>query len=189
MTQTESEDVVRATALQLIKEIERHAKDELKLRAGVTRSVRALLERPDLLSLGVYRKGNHITNSKYLYYDGRLQLTLDQFPKDKTVPPHDHGTWEALAIYRGRVKHTVYERVDDGSKPGFAELKIVDDRILEHGDVAMVVPPSEIHAFTALTDDTYSLTIIGDHYKPERRYYNAEEKSYVVRSPKVVQTA
>jgi predicted metal-dependent enzyme (double-stranded beta helix superfamily) len=183
MPMTESEDIVRATALQLMKEIERHSKDEAKLRTGVTASVRDLLERPDLLSLGVYRKGNHITNSKYLYYDGRLQLTLDQFPKGKVVPPHDHGTWEALAIYRGRVKHTVYERIDDGSRPGHAELRIVDDRILEHGDVAMVVPPAEIHAFTALTDDTYSLTIVGDHYAEERRYYDYEAKTYVVRQP------
>jgi predicted metal-dependent enzyme (double-stranded beta helix superfamily) len=187
MSITESEDIVRASALQLIKEIDRHSQDEAKLRAGVAASVRDLLKRPDLLSLGVFRKGNHISNSKYLYYDGRLQLTLDQFPKGKVIPPHDHGTWEALAIYRGRVKHTVYERVDDGSKPGFAELKIVDDRILEHGDIAMVVPPSEIHAFTALTDDTYSLTIVGDHYADERRYYNYEEKTVVVRQPRNVE--
>jgi predicted metal-dependent enzyme (double-stranded beta helix superfamily) len=186
MSHTESEDLVRKSAQSLIKEIELHSNDEPKLREGVANSVRDLLKRPDLLELGVFRKGNHITNSKYLYYDGRLEVTLDQFPKDKQVPPHDHGTWEALAIYSGKVHHVVYERIDDKSKEGYAELKIIDDRILGPGDIAMVVPPSEIHSFKALTDDTYSVTIVGDHYKPVRHYYNMAENSYVVRNPKAV---
>ena len=82
------------------------------------------------------------------------------------------------------LKHVVYDRRDDGKKEGFADLAIIDDRVLEKNDVAIVAPPSEIHSFTALTDDTISLTIVGGTYKPDRKYYNAADKTYVVRQPK-----
>ena len=43
-----------------------------------------------------------------------------------------------LAIYSGRLKHVVYDRLDDGKKEGFADLKILDDRVLEKNDAAIV---------------------------------------------------
>ena len=92
--------------------------------------LKRIVAQPDLLSLGVKRQGNHIDNSKYLYYDGQLVISLDEFPKGKRIPPHDHGVWEALVVYKGSFDHTVYERLDDGSKEGFADLKTVDDRRL-----------------------------------------------------------
>ena len=72
-------------------------------------ALKRIVAQPDLLSLGVKRQGNHIDNSKYLYYDGQLVITLDEFPKGKRIPPHDHGVWEALAVYKGSFEHTVYE--------------------------------------------------------------------------------
>jgi len=59
-----------------------------------------------------------------------------------------------------------------------------DDEVLEKNELAIVAPPSEIHSFTALTDDTISVTIVGGKYKPDRKYYNAADKTYVVRQPK-----
>ena len=109
--------------------------------------LKRIVAQPDLLSLGVKRQGNHIDNSKYLYYDGQLVISLDEFPKGKRIPPHDHGVWEALAVYKGSFDHTVYERKDDGSKEGYADLAVVDDRKLAPGDVAIVAQPAEIHTF------------------------------------------
>src|SRR6185369_8120560 len=113
---------------------------------------------PDLLSLGVKRQGNHIDNSKYLYYDGQLVITLDEFPKGKRVPPHDHGVWEAVGIYRGKISHTVYQRKDDGSKEGYAELEVVDDRFLGDGNTAILAEPADIHSFVSLAESTFSIT-------------------------------
>jgi predicted metal-dependent enzyme (double-stranded beta helix superfamily) len=184
MTSTNGEFSVRDAAQELMALIGRYAGSQPKLVEGFHATFSKLLARPDLLMLGVPRQGNHIKNSQYLYYDGGLILTLDQFPKGQTIPPHDHGTWEALAIYSGKVKHTVYERMDDGKTPGYADLKVIDDRVLGRKDVAMVMPPAEIHSFTALSDDTYAVTVVGGHYKNDRHYYQPEEKSYIVRNPK-----
>ncbi len=184
MTSTKSEYTVRECAHAIIKTIERFGADEAKLRESFQENLPPLLQRPDLLTLGVRRDANHIENSQYLYYDGKFHITIDQYPKGMTVPPHDHGVWEALAMYRGRVKHTVYRRIDNGAVLGHAELEVVDDRVLVQNDIAFVVPPTEIHSFTALTDDTYALTIVGGPYKPNRHYYQPEQKTYLIRNAK-----
>ena len=124
----------------------------LEIGEGVGRLGRVHLFENVRRAVGVKREGNHIDESRYLYYDGEMSITFDHLPKDKYIPPHDHGVWEAMAIYSGQLKHVVYDRMDDGSKEGYAELEIVDDRVLERNDMAMVAPPQEIHSFTALTD-------------------------------------
>ena len=178
-----SDYTVRDLALEVQRLMKLHGQDGPKLLEGLREPVRHVMQR-DLPSEGVKREGNHIDNSKYLYYDGQMSITFDHMPKGKFIPPHDHGVWEMMAIYSGRLKHVVYDRQDDGTKEGFADLKIIDDRVLEKNDVAIVAPPSEIHSFTALTDDTISMTIVGGTYKPDRKYYNAADKTYVVRQPK-----
>jgi hypothetical protein len=34
-----------------------------------------------------------------------------------------------------------------------------------------------------MDDETFAITIVGGHYKPQRHYYDPEKKSYVVRAP------
>jgi predicted metal-dependent enzyme (double-stranded beta helix superfamily) len=185
----ESELAVRDCATAIIELMGRYKPGDQRLYQELRGPMAKLLERPNLLELGVKREGNHIDNSKYLYYDGQLILTLDNFPKGKRIPPHDHGVWEALCIYRGAVSHAVYERRDDGSKPGFADLNKIEDRVLQRGDISVVAMPAEIHGFTATEEDTWSLTVVGGHYAKTRHYYNPEESSYVVRQPKAMRPA
>ena len=80
----ECSDAVRAV-------IEENRDNKEALRTELLEAVRAFITRPDLFELGVKRPGNHIDNSKYIYYDGELSITLDELPKDMVVPPHDHG--------------------------------------------------------------------------------------------------
>jgi len=184
-----SEYSLRDCGQAVIRAVAQAGRDEDMLRAGLLDAVLPLMERDDLLTLGARRPGNHIDNSKYLYYDGQLSITLDEFPKGKVIPPHDHGVWEALVLYKGRLRHSVYERVDDGSVEGFAELRTIDDREFTPHEVAMVVPPTEIHSFTALAEGTYVVTVVGGNYKPVRHYYDVEKKSYVVSVPREMRPA
>jgi dTDP-4-dehydrorhamnose 3,5-epimerase-like enzyme len=86
-------------------------------------------------------------------------------------------------MYSGRLRHTVFERTDGDGKPGYAELRVLDDRVLERGDIALMVPPVEIHSFKALTDDTFVLTVVDGQYKLNRHFYNPEARSYTVGTP------
>jgi predicted metal-dependent enzyme (double-stranded beta helix superfamily) len=182
------EHSVRATASALVEAIDQYSfdHDSEKLRSGLLRATQPLLARPDLLKLGTRRQANHIDNSRWLYYDGQLSLTLDEFPKDKLIPPHDHGIWEAIILCSGRLRHTVYARVDDGKVEGHAELRATEDVELPLGGIAMVVPPSDIHSFKALADGTFVITIVGGEYSPTRHYYSTEDNTYVVRTPRAL---
>jgi predicted metal-dependent enzyme (double-stranded beta helix superfamily) len=186
MATTNSEMVVRECALDIMKIVEKHGNDNAQLIQALQGPLKRIVAQPDLLSLGVKRQGNHIDNSKYLYYDGQLVITLDEFPKGKRIPPHDHGVWEALTVYKGSFEHTVYERKDDGTKEGYADLEVVDDRRLQPGDIAIVAQPAEIHTFVALEEGTFSVTVVGGHYAETRHYFKPEEKTCVARKPKVV---
>ena len=172
---------IRDCAQEIVAAIARHDTDSRALGAAMDVALRKLMQRPDLLEAGAPRQGNNVAMSRYLYFDGELSILLYAVPKGQTIPPHDHGTWETVSVYRGSMRHIVYERVDDGAKPGFAELRAIDDRVLARHDFAIVAPPTDIHSFTALTDDTYGITVVSGPYKDARHYYKPEEKSYVVK--------
>lgn len=188
MSHSDSPSSIRTCVARMIRTIDAYAQDHdaVKLRQGLLDATLPVSQRPDLYKLGTKRQANHIENAKWLYYDDQLTLELDEFPKGKFIPPHDHGVWEALVLCHGSLKHTTYERVDDRSVEGHSELKVVEEVMMKVGDIAMVVPPSDIHSFEAMTEDTFALTIVGGEYSPLRHYYNLQANTYAVRTPKAL---
>jgi predicted metal-dependent enzyme (double-stranded beta helix superfamily) len=188
MPQSDTPSSIRTCAARMIRTVEAYERDgdSAKLRQGLLDATLPVAQRPDLYKLGVKRQANHIENAKWLYYDDQLTLEIDEFPKGKFIPPHDHGVWEALVLCSGALKHTVYERVDDRSVEGHSELKVIEEVVMKVGDIAMVVPPSDIHSFEAQTEGTFVLTIVGGEYSPLRHYYNLRNNTYAVRTPKAL---
>jgi predicted metal-dependent enzyme (double-stranded beta helix superfamily) len=177
--------IVRQCAHEIIELSKDGGGDRSKLARVLDAPIRLLLQHPDLHALGVERRGNHTPNSKYLYYDGLLTISLDQFLKGKRVAVHDHSVWEALAVYRGRVDHTIYER-KDGSKDGYAHVQVVEERVLGSGDVTLLAPPVDIHGLIPTEEGSYFVTIIGGALKKERTYFNPAERTCYARTPKNV---
>lgn len=188
MPHSDTPGSIRTCAARMMRTVEAYERDgdSAKLRQGLLDATLPVSQRADLYKLGVKRQANHIENAKWLYYDDQLTLEIDEFPKGKFIPPHDHGVWEALVLCSGALKHTVYERVDDRSVEGHSELKVVEEVVMKVGEIAMVVPPSDIHSFEALTEGTFVLTIVGGEYSPLRHYYNLRANTYVVRTPKAL---
>lgn len=188
MSHPDNPGSIRTCVARMIRTVEAYERDRDsgKLRQGLLEATLPVSQRPDLYHLGTKRQANHIDNAKWLYYDDQLTLELDEFPKGKFIPPHDHGVWEALVLCRGTLKHTTYERVDDRSVEGHSELKVVEEVLMKVGDIAMVVPPSDIHSFEAMTEDTFALTIVGGEYSPLRHYYNLQNNTYAVRTPRAL---
>ena len=172
---------VRDCASAITAAIDRHGSDTGALADEIRGALALLMRESDLLERGIAREGNNVAFSRYLYFDGELSILIYEVPKNRPIPPHDHGIWETLAVYRGRIRHVVYERCDDGGEPNVADLRVKDDRVLEQGDFAIVAPPADIHGFMALDDDTYGITVVNGAYKSERHYYDPDQKSYVVR--------
>ena len=178
---TSSPSAVRDCARAIADAIARHGNRGDALAAAIRAALAPLMEQPDLLDRGIPRAGNNVAFSRYLYFDGEISILLFEVPQGKPIPAHDHGIWETLSVYRGRIRHVVYERSDDGTQEGVADLRIADDRILERGDFAIVAPPADIHGFTGLDEGTYGITVVAGTYKPDRHYYQPEQRTYEVR--------
>jgi len=79
------------------------------------------------------------------------------------APPHDHGTWAVVAGVDGPEKNEFFERADDGSRPGYAELEKVGEKICGVGDV-VAMPRGMIHSVWNDTEAvSVSLHIYGKH--------------------------
>jgi predicted metal-dependent enzyme (double-stranded beta helix superfamily) len=60
--------------------------------------------------------------------------------------PHDHGeAWVLYGVLDGTESLERYDRIDDGSKPGYAEIRMTSVTTGSQGKVDLV-PPHDIHA-------------------------------------------
>jgi predicted metal-dependent enzyme (double-stranded beta helix superfamily) len=93
------------------------------------------------------------------------------------APPHNHGTWAVVAGVDGDEENTFWKRLDDGSRPGYAEIVAQGVKSFGPGEVVSFLPDS-IHSVHNRGDRvTVSLHVYGRHlnytgrsrFDPERR--------------------
>jgi len=77
--------------------------------------------------------------------DKSLFVVIDSWLPGRGVRPHEHGTWAVVVGVTGLEKNTFWERVDDRSRKGYAELKKLDEHRISTGDV-VTMRTGEIHS-------------------------------------------
>ncbi|MCM2252649.1 MAG: cysteine dioxygenase family protein [Ramlibacter sp.] len=104
-------------------------------------------------------------------------LAVSWYPH-RGAPPHDHGTWAVVAGVDGAEKNHFFERTDDRSRPGHAELRKVGEKVFQAGDV-VAMPKGVIHSVSNETDVvTVSLHIYGKHVNyTSRSQYDLQRKA------------
>ena len=114
-----------------------------------------------------------------------LAVFLLSWLPGRGTTPHNHKTWAVVVGIEGREQEVSYDRLDDGGKPGYAELARSGEHVMTAGDVARCYP-EHIHSVRNVgTDVSLSLHTYGRHinftgrseFDPERRL----EKPYVVK--------
>jgi predicted metal-dependent enzyme (double-stranded beta helix superfamily) len=97
---------------------------------------------------------------------------------DRGAPPHNHGTWAVVAGVDGSEKNTFWKRLDDGSRPGYAEIISEGERVFGPGEVVAFLP-DDIHSVTNETDQvTVSLHVYGKHLNyTGRSQFDPQEKT------------
>ena len=85
--------------------------------------------------------------------DHRYALYASVGAAGKSVPPHNHTTWAVIVGVYGDELNRFYERTDDASKEGYAELKETGSFVVQHGN-GVVFLSDDIHAIS--TDDSES---------------------------------
>jgi predicted metal-dependent enzyme (double-stranded beta helix superfamily) len=97
----------------------------------------------------------------YRAADRSLSMLVAVFKPGAAAPIHDHHAWAVVGVYRGSERETRYRRVDDGSRPGQAELRATETLVSSPGDVT-IVPAEAIHTVEALGDhDAASIHVYG----------------------------
>jgi predicted metal-dependent enzyme (double-stranded beta helix superfamily) len=117
--------------------------------------------------------------------DHTLAVLLVNWLPGRGTPPHDHGTWAVVAGVEGTERNIRYKRLDDGSRPDYAELEIKHEFDAGEGDVVSI-KTGGIHAVFNETDSmTLSLHTYGKHINyTNRSQFNLEtneKKEYIVR--------
>ena len=75
--------------------------------------------------------------------EGSYSLQIFVWPPGSGTEIHDHSSWGAYSSAAGTVLEERYERLDDGSMPGYARLKKVWQLSWNGKDGASTVLPSD----------------------------------------------
>ena len=108
--------------------------------------------------------------------DHRLLVFAAAWLPGRGPTPHDHGTWAVVAGVDGAETNISWERLDDGSRPGYASLRKREERIVEPGDVLTFLPGA-IHSVVNHTREvTVSLHVYGFNINlTQRAQFNVEQ--------------
>jgi predicted metal-dependent enzyme (double-stranded beta helix superfamily) len=126
----------------------------------------AALSRDAWLKQSMYRADPEQGFGVYLLHEERdhtLAILAVSWLPNRGTPPHNHGTWGLVAGVDGAEENEFFERVDDGSRLGYARLKKIGAKQFEVGDV-VAMPTPTIHSVWNKTGKvTLSLHVYGKH--------------------------
>src|SRR5262249_52389074 len=116
-----------------------------RLIAGCRERMAPLCSTAALIGTALERRSERGYSRNLLYHDphDRFVVLAVFWEPGHVTPIHDHGTWGAMAIYKNQLEVVNFERVDDGSRPGYAELRTASTLREETGSVSWVLPPTE----------------------------------------------
>jgi predicted metal-dependent enzyme (double-stranded beta helix superfamily) len=101
--------------------------------------------------------------------DHTLAVFAVSWLPSRGTPPHDHGTWAVIVGVDGAEKNVFWERADDRSRPGYAELRRIGEKLADRGDV-VAMPAGAIHSVVNESDRvTLSLHVYGKHVNHTER--------------------
>jgi predicted metal-dependent enzyme (double-stranded beta helix superfamily) len=124
--------------------------------------------------------GKFVQYAIYRAEDASLSVMAMVVPPGVATPVHDHRAWGLVGVYQGRQREKVYRRLDDGSRPDFADLQQVAENILGPGDITTLVPPEgDIHMIETISDEpSISIHVLGNDIGCEHRHrYDVEHKA------------
>jgi len=88
----------------------------------------------------IYRTVDSHDFTLYRSPQGSFSLKLYVWVPSLRYPIHDHGAWGVVGAYVNEVTVIKYQRLDDGSLPGYARLREKERQTLRPGETTSVLP-------------------------------------------------
>jgi len=109
----------------------------------------------------------------YIHEQSLFSLRMLMSRSGEHTPIHDHNAWGVIAPLTGILGVTTYERMDDGTREGIADIRRKSHRVLHPGDTEDVLPLNRgIHRTGNEGGDI--LVMVSVYGKPVRRPYVLE---------------
>ncbi|MDQ3828966.1 MAG: cysteine dioxygenase family protein [Candidatus Tectomicrobia bacterium] len=127
-------------------------------------------------------KGPRPNHGSYVLHrspNGLLVTAVVWGPGDHTGP-HDHHTWGMIGVMNNTLQETRFRRLDDGSRPDYAQLEKDRVSFFKPGEVSLLIPGvDEIHQMDNPSDrPTVEIHVYGkDLAGLQRCRFNAETGS------------
>jgi predicted metal-dependent enzyme (double-stranded beta helix superfamily) len=114
-----------------------------------------------------------------------LAIFLISWLPHRGTTPHNHKTWAVVVGLEGQEQETNYDRLDDGTTPGYADLKASGERVMGAGDIARCFPEHIHSVWNVGKGVSMSLHTYGRHInytgRSEFDLDHKREKPYVVK--------
>jgi predicted metal-dependent enzyme (double-stranded beta helix superfamily) len=95
--------------------------------------------------------------------DHTLAIFAVSWMPGRGTPPHDQGTWALVAGVDGPEANKFFERVDDRTRPGHAQLKQIGEKAFAEREV-LAMTSGGIHiVWNETSEMTLSLHVYGKH--------------------------
>jgi predicted metal-dependent enzyme (double-stranded beta helix superfamily) len=141
--------------------------------ALVARSLRPLVASPPWLATGVSLPTPGRRYSQYLLHlspDESWSVVSFVWPSGSSTPVHDHGCWGVVGVYAGEETETGF-RVTGDREAGPVTLERGETRVMRPGDVAVILPPDDVHQVSNDGAGTaISIHVYGSNIGRQRRH-------------------
>ncbi|MEE8515517.1 MAG: hypothetical protein V3T02_02645 [Alphaproteobacteria bacterium] len=149
-----------------LRRIGREETDDEKIVQRVASLAQKFAETPGLIKDEFYQCDEEQGFAFHLLHEeedhGNAVFMLAWLP-DRGTPPHNHKTWGVVVVVEGEERETWWRRIDDGSRPGYAELERHSESTMGPGQVSCVLP-EDIHTVWNQTNKvSLSLHTYGKH--------------------------
>jgi predicted metal-dependent enzyme (double-stranded beta helix superfamily) len=116
--------------------------------------------------------------------DHSLFVVVDSWLPGRGVPPHDHATWAVVVGVDGSERNIFWQRLDDATRPGYAELQRIGEQSIGPGQT-LAMPSGSIHSVINETPHTsLSFHVYGRHLNhTARRQFDPEhnrERPFII---------
>ena len=116
--------------------------------------------------------------------DHSLFMVVDSWLPGRGVPPHDHATWAVVVGVDGSERNIFWQRLDDATRPGYAELRRIGEQCISPGQT-LAMPSGSIHSVINETPHTsLSFHVYGRHLNhTARRQFDPEhnrERPFII---------